>query len=128
MPVLLSCIPCTFFFMGFISLWWSSSGGGGTLYMFCNAVVYSHFPAVVTALLCSWSDIWREISKLAHVLSSVYYFLHYFTSSLNLAICAKMVIPFDTIITLLIVFPPALENSFTFSRGLMRGVKGSAGS
>ena len=75
--------------------------------MFCTAAVYPPFPAVVTALLCSQWAWWNKIFQLEHVLRSVVWSIHSLISLFNMAVCAQMVIPFDTRTVSAIFFSPA---------------------
>ena len=53
---------------------------------------------------------------------------HSLISSLNVAVFANRVIPFDTIVTMVIVCPPGLENSRPLLIWSMRQERGSEGS
>ena len=82
------------------------------------------------ALLCyQWSR-WYKVLNLVHVLRSVDFRLHYWIPSFNLAVCAKSVITFDTIIALEMVWPHAgviFCRFFSLSINHPRGSVGSYG-
>ena len=106
----------------------SSRAGSGTPYMFCTPVLYPPFPEVVTAFLCLRWDLWKNILNCAHVFWSVAWRLHSLMSLLQIAICSRKVIPFDTIVASEIVCPPARVNPFPFSNCFINQYRGSAGS
>ena len=103
--------------------------GGGTPLIFCTFVVYPPFLGVVTAILCFWCALRNNILKLSHVLSLADSRHHSQISSLKVAVCAKRVIHFYTIIASEIIFPPDLTNHLKFwadlwvGQGVMRGCK-----
>ena len=56
----------------------------------------------------------KYIYIFAHVLRSADCCLHYLMSSLKITVCASRLIPFEIIIVLDLVWPPALEKSLPF--------------
>ena len=95
---------------------------------FLTATVYPRLPWVVAPLLCSRWDLWGNVLNMAHILRLVVCCLRYMISLLKVAVCAKRVIPFDTIITLEIVCPPTCTNYLPFSNFLIWQERGSGGS
>ena len=90
-------------------------------------MVYSPFPAVVTALIFSQCAWWKNNLYLAHILRSVDCRIHSLISSLKITICGSRVIPFDIITVSEIFWPPALANYPPFSNCLISRARGSAG-
>ena len=84
--------------------------------------------SVVKAIICYWWAKQKKVLNPAHVLRLVVCRLQYWMSSLKVAICAKSVIPLDTVIVLAIVCPPARANYKPFYNFLIKRYMGSVGS
>ena len=104
-----------------------SSGrtGGGTPYMFYTSDIYPPLPAIVTVGCCSRCVHWKKTLNAAHVLRSDYCCCHSLMLSLNIVVCARRAMNFDTIIAFSMVYLLALANSHTFSSCFMRRARGS---
>ena len=108
-------------FREWFASWWSSGASGGLPWILCTAVVNPSFPVVITALLFSLCALLKKVLKVAHVLRSIDFLLHYLFTSLNADIRAKMVLPFDTLITSETVLTPTVANSRPFWVGWWYG-------
>ena len=70
----------------------------------------------------------EKVLKMANALRSVVCCLHSWMSLLKVDVCAKRVIPLDTIITSAIVYTPACTNFLLFSNFSINQAWGSTGS
>ena len=100
-----------------VLLWW--------WWWYAVDILYSR----CTPLYLQWLPLFFVISVLcARVLSSVDYWCQSQMSSLSIHFCAKMVIPFNTIIASEIFCPPSLEKPLPYLSWSIRWARGSAGS